>query len=362
MQKPPLLTSFQLGPYLLRNRVVMAPLTRRRAGKDNVPTDLNALYYAQRASAGLIIAEASQISPQGVGYPSTPGIHTDAQIDGWKKVTETVHQKQGLIFLQLWHVGRYSHPLLQKNNNLPVAPSPVKVKGRINTPLGYRDTVTPRALKINEIPGIIDQYVKAGENAKKAGFDGVEIHGANGYLLDQFLQDGTNKRKDEYGESIENRSKLMLEVTKSVIDSWDNGKVGLRLSPSGLKLDMFDSNPVNIFTYLIDKLNELNLAYLHLVEPLVPVDEYPNYLKEVTPYYRKIYKGTLITNGQFDFNKGNDVIENNIADLVSFGKLYISNPDLVERFASNTSLNKWDKDTFYGGDEKGYTDYPYLEN
>ena len=361
MSVPPLLTSYRLGLFELRNRVVMAPLTRRRAGKGRVPTSLNVEYYSQRASAGLIISEASQISARGVGYPNTPGIHTQEQIDGWRKITEVIHKKNGLIFIQLWHVGRYSHPLLQEDGNLPVAPSPIKVQGKINTPFGRKDTVIPRALRIDEIPEIIAQYVTAAANALKAGFDGVEIHGANGYLLDQFLQDGSNKREDDYGGPVENRARLMLEVCRAVTDVCGNDRTGLRLSPSGITRDMYDSNSVGTFTYLIEKLNELDLLYLHLIEPLLPVDHLPHYLKEVTPFYRKIYKGTLISNGNYDFEKANKTISGELADLISFGKLYISNPDLVERFQANAPLNPWDKETFYGGDEKGYTDYSFLD-
>jgi N-ethylmaleimide reductase len=305
----------------------------------------------------MIIAEASQISPQGVGYMNTPGIHSGEQIQGWKRITRAVHEAGGRIFLQLWHVGRYSHSLLQPGGQLPVAPSAIGAEGQVNTPQGYKQRETPRALDISEIPGVIEQYRQGATNAMLAGFDGVEIHGANGYLLDQFLQDGTNKRNDEYGGSIANRARLMLEVTRAVINVWGSDKVGLRLSPSGTMHDMYDSDPVATFSYLAEQLNELKLCYLHLIEPLEPVDHLERYLKVVTPYYRKIYKGTLITNGGFDFETGNHIIEEGEADLVAFGKLFISNPDLVERFRSGAPLKPWDKETFYTSGEKGYIDY-----
>ncbi len=357
MSVPVLLTPYQLGPYNIPNRVIMAPLTRRRAGKRNVPKSMMATYYTQRSSAGLIIAEASQISPQGIGYIDTPGIHSGEQIQAWKKVTDSVHEECGKIFLQLWHVGRYSHSLLQPDGQLPVAPSPVRAKGTVNTPEGYKDRETPRALKSEEIPGIVDQYRVAAINAMLAGFDAVEIHGANGYLLDQFLQDGTNHRDDAYGGPVENRARLMLEVTQAVAKVWSSDKVGIRLSPSGIMHDMYDSNPAITFGYLIEQLNALNLCYLHLIEPLEPVDHLKQYLKQVTPHFRKIYKGTLMCNAGFDFDTGNKIINDGNADLVAYGKLFISNPDLVERFRTGAPLRPWDKSTFYTGGERGYIDY-----
>jgi len=357
MKASPLLTPYQLGPYGLSNRVIMAPLTRRRAGKNNVPKSIMVTYYRQRASAGMIIAEATQISPQGIGYIDTPGIHSGEQIQGWKRITNAVHDEGGRIFLQLWHVGRYSHSLLQPEGQLPVAPSAIRAEGKVNTPEGYKERETPRALDLDEIPGIIEQYQLAAKNAMLAGFDGVEIHGANGYLLDQFLQDGTNKRDDEYGGSIKHRARLMLEVTEAVCKVWGSDKVGVRLSPSGIMHDMYDSNPVATFEYLINQLNAFDLCFLHLVEPLEPVDHLPNYLKKVTPHFRKIYKGTLITNGGFNYDTGNQIIEEGNADLVAYGKLFISNPDLVEKFKTGTDLKPWDRGTFYGGGEVGYIDY-----
>ena len=357
MKNPALLTPYKLGPYEIPNRVIMAPLTRRRAGKNDVPKSIMVTYYRQRASAGMIIAEASQISLQGKGYMNTPGIYSGEQIQGWKRITRAVHEAAGRIFLQLWHVGRFSHSLLQPGGQLPVAPSAIGAEGRVNTPEGYKQREVPRPLDISEIPDVIEQYRQGAKNALLAGFDGVEIHGANGYLLDQFLQDGTNKRDDEYGGSIANRARLMLEVTEAVSKVWGSDKVGIRLSPSGIRHDMYDSDPVATFSYLVQQLNELDLCYLHLIEPLDPVDHLSNYLKVVTPHFRKIYKGTLMTNGGFDFESGNRAIEQGHADLVAYGKLFISNPDLVERFRSGAPLQPWDKETFYTSGEKGYIDY-----
>jgi N-ethylmaleimide reductase len=262
-----LFTPVQLGAYELPNRIVMAPLTRNRAGEGNVPHSLNVLYYQQRASAGLIITEASQISPQGIGYPATPGIHSTEQISGWQQVTQAVHQKGGRIFLQLWHVGRISHPSLQPDGALPVAPSAIQPQGDAMTYEGMQPFVTPRALELDEIAGIVDQYRQAAKNAQEAGFDGVEVHGANGYLLDQFLRDGSNHRADAYGGSVENRARLLLEVTQAVVDVWGADRVGVRLSPSSTFNDMDDSDPRATFGYAIQALNALNLAYLHLLEP-----------------------------------------------------------------------------------------------
>ena len=355
-----LLTPFKLGPYELPNRVVLAPMTRSRAGEGHVPTEMNATYYAQRASAGLSITEATQVSQQGVGYPWTPGIHTDAQVEGWKRVTHGVHRKGGRIFLQLFHCGRISHPLYQEGG-LPVAPSAVKPKGELFTHEGMKEFVTPRALETDEIPGVIEQFRVGAKNAMMAGFDGVEIHSANGYLPDQFLCDGTNHRTDQYGGSVENRGRFVLELTKAVCEVWESNKVGIRLSPSGLFNDMYNTEPVETFEFLIDKLNLFRLSYVHLIEPLIPVDDFPQYLRSVAPHFRKIYGGAMITNGDYDRKKGNEAIQNNEADLVSYGKLFLANPDLPERFAANASLNDPDPDTFYGGGEEGYIDYPFMD-
>jgi N-ethylmaleimide reductase len=355
-----LFSPIQLGAYTLPNRIVMAPLTRNRAGAGNVPGALNVTYYEQRASAGLIISEASQVSPHGLGYPATPGIHSSEQVEGWKLVTNAVHKRGGRIFLQLWHVGRISHPSLQPNGELPIAPSAIAPGGMASTYTGEQPFVTPRALEIHEIPGIVEQFRQGAENALAAGFDGVEIHGANGYLLDQFLRDGSNHRTDEYGGSIENRARLQLEVTEAVVSVWGAERVGIRLSPSGTFNSMSDSNPKATFGYLIEQLNRFNLAYLHLLEPSEADLRYGGTLVP-TRYFRPIYQGTLMVNWDYDQEKGNAAIANGDADLVSYGKLFIANPDLPERFQLNAPLNQPNPATFYGGGEEGYTDYPALQ-
>jgi N-ethylmaleimide reductase len=352
-----LFSPLTIGDLTLQNRVVMAPLTRRRASVGNVPSDMNAEYYRQRTSAGLIISEATQISPQGVGYPNTPGIHSAKQIAGWQKVTRAVHSEGGLIFMQLWHVGRISHPDLQPNGQLPVAPSAVKPAGQAVTYNGLKDYVTPRALEKMEIPGIINDYKIAAKNAFEAGFDGIEVHSANGYLLDQFLRDGTNKRTDEYGGAIENRARLVLEVLDAVLEVWPEHRVGIRLSPGGTFSAMSDSNTLETFNYIITQLNNYQLAYLHIRKPdetdlrhggvVIPIE-----------YLRSIYHGLLMVNGDYDRKDGNVAVKNNIADLVAYGKPFIANPDLPERLRLGAPLNKQDFDTFYGGGELGYTDYP----
>ncbi len=318
---------------------------------------------SKEQSAGLIIAEATNISLQAVGYMNSPGIFTRQQIDAWKPITKAVHDKGGKIFLQLWHVGRVSHPLLQPSQHLPVSSSAISAKAIINTPQGHKEMVVPRALETDEIPGIVNDYKQASMNAIEAGFDGVEIHGANGYLPDQFLHDGSNTRTDQYGGSFENRSRFVLEILEACCSSIGSDRVGIRLSPSGSNQGMFDSDVVKLYEFLIQKLNDFNLAYLHLMEPYAPLDppdKFAHYMKVVTPYFRKYFKGKMITNVGYDFESGNKIIEQGHADLVAYGKLYISNPDLVERFARNAQLNTWDKNTFYYGGEKGYTDYPFL--
>ena len=350
-------TPIQIGPYHLPNRLVMAPLTRMRA-PDNIPTDLMVTYYAQRASAGLIISEATPISTQGVGYPATPCIYNDAQVAGWKKVTEAVHAQKGHIFLQLWHVGRISHPDFHRGA-LPVAPSAIAPKGDAVTPTGMQPFVTPRALEIDEIQGIVEDYRKAAENALAAGFDGVEIHSANGYLLDEFLRDGTNQRTDSYGGTFENRARILLEVTAAVVAVWGAERVGIRLSPSGTFNDMTDSDPETFFVYLLGQLNRFGLAYLHVVDALEgDIRHGANVIN--LEVLRKAYNGTLIVCGGYDHVRAEDVIAQGDADMVAFGQLYIANPDLVERFKLNAPLNEPDAATFYGGNEKGYTDYPAL--
>jgi N-ethylmaleimide reductase len=353
----PLQTPIKIGPYHLPNRIVMAPLARMRA-PDNIPTDLMATYYAQRASAGLIISEATPISSQGVGYPATPGIYNESQVAGWKKITETVHAKKGHIFLQLWHVGRISHPDFH-DGQLPVAPSAITPNGFAVTPHGMQPFVTPRALETDEIQGIVGQYRQAAKNALDAGFDGIEIHSANGYLLDQFLRDGTNKRTDRYGGTLENRARFLLEVTESVASVWGAEHVGIRLSPSGTFNDMTDSDPEAIFVYLLGQLNRFGLAYLHIVDALESDIKHGANVIDLENL-RKAYNGILIVCGGYEQARAEKVIAQGMADAVAFGQLYIANPDLVERFKLNAPLNEPDPVTFYGGDEKGYTDYPAL--
>ncbi|MFQ5652815.1 MAG: alkene reductase [bacterium] len=355
--KKDLFTPIRVGPYELPNRIFMAPMTRNRA-PETVPTQMIATYYQQRATAGLIITEASQISPQGVGYPATPGIHNNLQVKGWKVVADAVHSAGGHIFLQLWHVGRISHPDYH-GGALPVAPSAIAPKGQVATYAGMKPFATPRALETSEIPGIVEQYRHAAKNAMNAGFDGVEIHGANGYLLDQFLRHGSNQRTDEYGGSVENRARLLLQVTAAVVSEWGKGKVGVRLSPSGTVNDMSDSDPETTFTYVANKLSSFHLAYLHVVDALE--GDIRHGAKVVPlPSLRKAYRGTLVVNGGYDKARGHAVIEAGTADAVAFGQWYISNPDLVQRLKNDAPLNPPDFNTFYGGGEKGYTDYPTL--
>jgi N-ethylmaleimide reductase len=359
-----LLTPVQLGPYSLNHRVVMAPLTRMRAGVGNVPTELNVRYYQQRASrGGLMISEATQISPQGYGYANTPGIHSPEQIAGWQKITKAVHEQGGYIFLQLWHVGRVSHPSLQPNGEQPVAPSAIAPEGVAFTHEGEKPFVTPRALETDEIPGIVEDYRQAAKNAIAAGFDGVEVHSANGYLLDQFLHESSNQRTDQYGGSIANRSRLTLEVMSAVTDVCGSDKVGIRLSPSSTFGDMEDSNKQALFDYLVRELNQFNLAYLHLIEPRIKGNvtiEQPQY-NLGSEHYRPLYQGTLLAAGGYNQETGNQAIAQGTADLMVYGRLFIANPDLPKRFCLNAPLNDYNRETFYGGDETGYIDYPFLE-
>ncbi len=352
-----LFAPMRLGPYDLRNRMVMAPLTRNRAGVGNVPHALNAVYYGQRASAGLIISEATQVSPQGVGYPGTPGIHSREQVEGWKLVTKAVHGRGGRIFLQLWHVGRISHPSLQPNGELPVGPSAIAPVGDAFTATGLQPFVTPRALETREIPGIVEQYHRGAINALAAGFDGVEVHAANGYLIDQFLRDGTNRRTDRHGGSLENRTRLLLEVANAVVGVWSANRVGVRLSPVSPFNDMIDSSPQQTFGYAAEALNCFGLAYLHVVEMGA---EDPRRAFDFTSL-RKAFKGAYIANAGYTRERADAVLARGDADLVSFGALFLANPDLPARFAKGAPLNTPDQSTFYGGGEKGYTDYPFLE-
>ena len=355
---PNLFTPFQLGPYELRNRMVMAPMTRSRAGEGNVPTALMAEYYAQRAGAGLIVTEGSQVSPEGVGYPNTPGIHTDAQVDGWRTITQAVHARGGRIFLQLWHVGRVSHPSLQPGGQLPLAPSAIGIEGEmLYTAAGPVPYVTPRALETDEIAGVVEQFAEGARRAYRAGFDGVELHGANGYLVDQFLRDGSNHRTDRYGGSPENRARFLSEVTAALVDVWGAERVGVRLSPVAAFNGMRDSDPVSTFSAAAHALGRLGLAYLHVVEPVGAQASGGR----VTPVLKAVFHGPLIANGGYGAESGNAAIAGRQADLVSFGTPFLANPDLPERLQAGAPLNAPDPATFYGGDARGYTDYPALE-
>jgi len=348
---PTLFDPIAIGGLMLPNRIFMAPLTRSRAGAERIPNALMAEYYAQRATAGLIVTEATVVSPMGIGYADTPGIWSDGQIEGWRLTTEAVHRAGGRIFLQLWHVGRMSDPMFL-NGALPLAPSAITPKGHVSLVRPEKPFVTPRALELNEIPGIIEEFRTGAENAKKAGFDGVEIHGANGYLLDQFLQDGTNKRTDTYGGPIENRARLMLEVADAVISVWGANRVGMHLAPRGDAHDMGDSNPRATFGYIATELGERKMAFLCVREGLGD--------NRIGPALKKAFGGTYIANERFTKETAERVLKADEADAVAFGKLIIANPDLVERFKTDAPLNEPNPSTFYQGGAKGYTDYPFL--
>lgn len=357
-----LFTPMQLGALLLPNRIVMAPMTRLRA-IDSIPSSLMATYYAQRASAGLIVTECTMISPLSNGYINCPGVYSEAQVAGWQQVTDAVHNQGGRIFLQLWHSGRIAHPALL-GGETPVAPSAIAAIGTLHTPIGKVSLETPRALEIDEIPVIIEQFTQGAKNAIRAGFDGVELHGAFGYLIDQFLQDESNQRTDRYGGSIENRSRFALEVVESICSAIGGDRVGIKLSPSNTFYGMRDSNPQALFSYLLSALNAFNLAYVHLMEPNETDLATDAILNPVLATLRSNYQGTIITNGNYDRLSAAQVLESGLAELVSFGRPFISNPDLPERLAINADLNPPDFKTFYGkGDQDlhiGYTDYPTL--
>lgn len=356
-----ILSPYKLGDLSLSNRMVMAPMTRGRAIEGNVPGPLSVTYYVQRASAGLIITEGSQVSPQGVGFYRTPGIYSPEQVLGWKKVTGAVHRAGGKIFLQLWHVGRVSHPDFLAGD-LPVAPSALPVDEEIHTPQGKKTIPVPRALGRAEITGIVRQFRNGAKDAKKAGFDGVEIHGANGYLLDQFIRDGSNRRTDKYGGSLENRARLPLEVTEAVVKVWGAKKVGYRISPHFSIHAMSDTNPRETFAYLAQELSRIGVGYIHIVEPIGGKLGAITPEVQMAPLIRKKFEGTLILNGGYDARSATQTIEDGLADLISFGVLFLANPDLPERFKRDASLNREDVATFYTGEEKGYTDYPSLGN
>lgn len=365
---PHLFSSLRVGALELKHRVVMAPLTRLRSTQPgDVPNSLMAKYYGQRASrGGLIISEATQISLQGKGYPGAPGIHSQEQIEGWRTVTDAVHAKGGYIALQLWHVGRVSHSSLHPKEGLPVAPSAIAPLGQAYTADFQRTAFeTPRALEMAELPGIVQDYRKAAENAKAAGFDGVEVHSANGYLLDEFLQDATNKRTDAYGGSIENRARLLMEVVDAVAGVWGKERVGVRLSPYRKVDDISDSDPVKLFGYVLERLSEKGVAYAHVIEPRssgagggAPTSpDAPRTAK----IFREAFEGVFISTGAYTPEEAEETIAQGLADAIGFGRLFIANPDLPERLRNGAELTAPDRATYYGGGERGYTDYPELE-
>ena len=345
----------------LKNRVVVAPMTRSRAVNDgNVPTeDLHVPYYAQRASAGLIITEGSQVSKQAVGYVNTAGIHSKEQVEGWKKVTKEVHDKGGKIFIQLWHVGRMSHPDFH-NGELPLAPSAINPNAKSYTPEGFKDTVTPKAMSIADIKQTVEDFKNAAKNAVEAGFDGVEIHSSNGYLFQQFFNGTSNTRTDEYGGTIENRARFFFEVLDAMTEVIPQQRIGARFNPSlnGMFGITMDEDTIPTFEYIIKKLNNYDLAYIHLSEPFTDVSNISYAVKRVAKHFRPLYNGTLMINAGFDQESGNKVIEEGNADLVAYGKPFISNPDLVERFANGYDLADWNEETFYTPGKEGYLDYP----
>lgn len=362
MSKKSLFEEFKSGDLNLNNRIVMAPMTRARsANEGNVATELTATYYAQRATAGLIITEGTFISEEAIGFINVPGIYTKPQIEGWKTVTKAVHEKNGKIYAQLWHTGSSSHPDLHEGR-LPLAPSAINPESRAFTPDGFKPTVTPQPMTLDDIKRTIQDFKNGAINAFEAGFDGVELHAANGYLLQQFFSKSTNNRTDEYGGSIENRARILFDILDAIQEIADIKKVGVRLNPSldgatGVKID---EETIPTYDYIVNRLNEYDLAYVHFLEPFTDVSANEKAVKEVAKYYRKIYNGTLIINKGFNKETATQVLEDGYADLVSFGVPFIANPDLVERYKTDAPLNTPDQDTFYVPGEKGYTDYPFL--
>lgn len=353
-----LFTSTTLGSLTLANRMIMAPMTRNRADLVGVATTLMATYYAQRADAGLIISESIPISAQGVGYPCTPGLYTDEQVQGWQQVTDAVHAKKGLMFAQLQHCGRVSHPSMQPNNVLPVAPSALKPDGEAITYAGAQDFVIPRALAREEIPAIVAQFKDAALRARHAGFDGVEVHGANGYLIDQFLRDGSNRRTDEYGGSAENLERLLIEILQAISSVWPTNRIGVRLSPENAFNSMTDTDPMAHFGYFIDRLRELNLAFVHVLEG----DMMSKTSRLDYHQLKNRFGGVYIANNGYDLERAKKAITSGTADLVAFGLPFLANPDLVTRYRHNLPLNEPDQTSFYGGGAAGYTDYPMHQN
>jgi N-ethylmaleimide reductase len=355
----------KLGALSLAHRVVMAPLTRLRSRQPgNIPQEMNAVYYGQRATkGGLQIAEATDISPTAVGYPGAPGIWTDEQVAGWKLVTDAVHAKGGYIFDQIWHTGRISHSSMQPNGQVPFAPSAIAASGKhFSASFQSVDFETPRALETNEIAGLVADFRKAAENAKKAGFDGVEVHGANGYLIGQFLHDGSNQRTDQYGGSIENRARFLLEVVDAVVQVWGADRVGVRLSPWGKNNSQVESNPLALYSYVCTELGKRKLAYVHLVEPRADQSSEVNDANapDAAATFKSKFGGVVIAAGGFNGESGAQTVAEGKADAIAYGRHFISNPDLAERLRRGAELNKYDRSTFYGGGDKGYTDYPTL--
>jgi len=362
MRKAKLFKPIKIGPVELKNRIVMAPMTRNRAANEHeAPTELHMEYYSQRSSAGLILSEGSPVSPAARGYIATAGIYNDAQEEGWKKVNRAVHEKNGHIQIQLWHVGRVSHPYFH-NGEKPPAPSAIRPDAMSFTPDGFKPSPEPREMTKDEIKSTIEDFRKAAARSKKAGFDGAQIHGANGYLIEQFLHSSANQRTDEYGGSIEKRARFLFEVIEAVAGEIGEERTSLRLSPSNLFNTGNDPDSKELYKYVIEKLNGYNLSYLELVEALGDLTEHPHLVPNVTEHYRPLYNGVLMTNGDFSREEAIEVVENGTADMVSFARLFLANPDLPERFEANAELNEPDSDTFYGGRAEGYTDYPFLED
>ena len=349
---PSLFDPLKVGALTLPNRVLMAPLTRLRAGSTNLPNALMAEYYTQRASAGLILTEATPVSPQGIGYQGVPGIWSKEQVEGWKKITKSVHDAGGRIFLQLWHVGRISDPIFH-NGGLPVAPSAIAAGGHVSLLRPKRPFVVPRALETSEIPGIVESFRQGAQNAQAAGFDGVEVHGANGYLLDQFLQDSTNKRTDQYGGPIENRARLMLEVTDAVVSVWGADRVGMHLAPRADLYSMGDSDLRGTFTYVARELGKRKIAFIAAREKLGP--------DSLGPELKKAFGGVYVANEAFTAETAQAALDAGWADAVAFGKDFLANPDLPARLRKGAPLNKPVPETFYADGPQGYTDYPALE-
>lgn len=362
---PALFKPLQIGDTQLPNRVLMAPLTRSRAKQPtDAPYELNVEYYRQRAGAGLIISEATQISTQGKGYAFTPGIHSDEQVAGWREVTEAVHQAGGRIHLQLWHVGRISRPELQPEGKLPVAPSALKPEGAqtyISADSGMVEVLEPRALETGEIADVVEQFRLGAENAKKAGFDGVEIHAANGYLLDQFIKSDSNERTDQYGGSLANRLRFPLEVVDAVVAVWGTEKTGIRVSPTGSFNGVHDQDPLETYREFAKQLDGKGIAYIEVVEDSFQGNHASGRPEDIIEAIRSNFSRTYIANGKYSAAEAQQRISDGLCDLASFGRPFLANPDLPVRFARGAALNEWDESTFYGGDERGYTDYPFLD-